>query len=205
VKTEFQDRTYISLYFLNIFWDNIIPVFPSLSKTLNLYFDFKIIKYYNIQFLSVEDPHMDEMNFASLKERIIAALLDFVLFLVIFFPITYLIKGVWVMSPIDHQWAYGLFITDPICIAFLVIMIFYFIALEARFGQTLGKLIMGIKIIDKEGNSPGFRKSLIRNLLRVVDALPSLYILGIYLISTSEKNQRYGDKKANVIVVKKTS
>ena len=109
------------------------------------------------------------------------------------------------MSPIDHQWASGLFITDPICIFFLVIMIIYFIALEALFGQTLGKLIMEIKIVDKEGNSPGFRKSLIRNLLRVVDALPSLYILGIYLISTSEKNQRYGDKKTKVIVVRKSS
>jgi uncharacterized RDD family membrane protein YckC len=148
---------------------------------------------------------MNELKYASLKDRILAALIDFVLFLMIFFPLTYFIKGVWIMSPIDHQWASGLFITDPICIFFLVIMIIYFIALEALFGQTLGKLIMEIKIVDKEGNSPGFRKSLIRNLLRVVDALPSLYILGIYLISTSEKNQRYGDKKTNVIVVRKSS
>jgi uncharacterized RDD family membrane protein YckC len=109
------------------------------------------------------------------------------------------------MSPIDHQWAYGLFITDPICILFLGIMVVYFIVFEALFGQTIGKLIMGIKIVDKEGNSPGFRKSLIRNLLRVVDALPTLYILGSYLIYTSEKNQRYGDQIAKVRVIKKTS
>ena len=145
----------------------------------------------------------EERIYASLKQRIIAALVDFLIFCAIFFPVTYLVKGVWIMSPLDHRWAYGLFITDPLCIMFLFIMIAYFIILEAFAGRTIGKLVLGIKIIALDGSKPGLRRSCIRNALRVVDSLPTLSIYGMYLIQKSPTNSRFGDEKAGTVVIEK--
>ena len=156
----------------------------------------------------------DKMNgervYASLGLRIPAALIDLILFCVIFFPTTYLVKGVWILSPIDHRWAYGLFITDPLCLAFLVIMALYFILLEAYAGATIGKFIVGIRVIPKDedpsaSSKPGLRRSIIRNLLRVVDSLPTLFILGMILISKSSERARFGDEKAGTRVIKRQS
>ena len=144
-----------------------------------------------------------ERVYASLKQRIFAGLIDLLVFFAVFLPITYLVKGVWIMSPTDHRWAYGLFITDPLCIMFLFIMIFYFLLLEAFFGQTIGKLIMGIKIIALDGSTPGLRRSFVRNALRVVDSLPTLSIYGMYLIQKSPTRSRFGDVKAGTVVIVK--
>ncbi|UCG04373.1 MAG: RDD family protein [Candidatus Heimdallarchaeota archaeon] len=142
-------------------------------------------------------------EFASLKQRIIAALIDLGFFISVFLPVTYLVKGVWIMSPVDHRWAYGLFITDPLCIIFFFLMVIYFILLEGLLGQTIGKFITGIKVIKRDGSKPGIVASCIRNILRVIDSLPTLHIYGIYLILKSPDKTRFGDKKARTIVINK--
>lgn len=145
----------------------------------------------------------NERIYAPLKKRIFAFLVDILVFCVVFFPTMYLVKGVWIMSPIDHQWAYGLFITDPLCIMFLFIMVAYFVLLEAFFGQTIGKMLIGIKVVADDGLNPGLRRSIIRNILRVVDSLPMFSIYGIYLIQKTPKRSRFGDIKAGTIVIVK--
>ena len=142
-------------------------------------------------------------EYASLKQRITAALIDLGFFISVFLPVTYLAKGVWIMSPIDHHWAYGLFITDPLCIIFFFIMVMYFIFLEGLLGQTIGKFITGIKVIKRDGSKPGLVSSCIRNILRVIDSLPTLHIYGIYLILKSPDKTRFGDKKARTVVINK--
>ncbi len=80
----------------------------------------------------------------------------------------------------------------------------YYIVLEARSGQTLGKRILKIKVV-KEDNSPiTMSDSAVRNLLRIVDILPLLapYLLGAVLIWTNPAKQRLGDKVAKTIVVR---
>jgi uncharacterized RDD family membrane protein YckC len=78
----------------------------------------------------------------------------------------------------------------------------YFIVLEASGGQTLGKKLVSIKVVDERGRDIGWGASVIRNLLRIVDALPTLYIIGIVLILLSDDDQRLGDMVANTSVVK---
>ena len=78
------------------------------------------------------------------------------------------------MSATDHRWNYGLFITDPLCIAFLVVMVLYFILLEGLIGVTLGKWVAGIRVERVGGGKPGLIKGLLRKVLRVVDGLPAL-------------------------------
>ena len=151
---------------------------------------------------------MDGQNiYASLSSRVVAALIDLLVFCLIFFPITYIVKGVWIMAPNDHRWAYGWFITDPLCIGFLIIMVLYFIILEAYLGATVGKFIVGIRVIAIDEPSttrskPGLRRSVVRNMLRIIDSLPTLSILGMVLISKSPERARFGDEKAKTRVIK---
>ena len=130
--------------------------------------------------------------------RGIAWLLDFLFLSIFFFPITYLYSGKWIMGPEEHLWG----ISDPICLVFLFIIFAYLILMEAYAGWTVGKRVLGMKVVDGQGDKIGFTKSLIRNLLRFVDGLPALNILGIALIASSPRNQRFGDRIAKTYVVR---
>ena len=88
------------------------------------------------------------MNYAGLFRRIAALALDFMVFCLVFFPVTYFVKGVWLMSSEDHLWM----IFDPLCGIFLVVMSMYFILLEMRPGCTIGKRIMSLR--EKRKSTP---------------------------------------------------
>ncbi len=143
-----------------------------------------------------------ERRYAGLGRRFLALALDGLLFCAFFFPITYLVKGVWLMAPEDHLWNYGLFVTDPLCIAFLIVMILYFILLEELLGATLGKWVMGLRVVRVDGGKPGLLRSAARNLLRVVDGLPTLNLIGIVLILISAERARFGDLAAGTRVIR---
>jgi uncharacterized RDD family membrane protein YckC len=141
-------------------------------------------------------------HFAGLWPRFLALLIDMLLFCAVFFPATRLVKGVWLMLAGDHRWSYGLFITDPLCIAFLVLMLLYFTLFEGLIGATLGKRVVGLRVERVGGGKPGLIKGLLRNVLRVVDGLPALSILGIVLIATSAERARFGDRVAGTRVIR---
>ncbi len=144
---------------------------------------------------------MNQLRYASLGQRFAALTLDFVALSAVFFMVTRIVKGVWFMSAQDHAWGYGWIVTDPLCLIFLAAIVVYFILAEAIFGATLGKWLMGLQIVRTDGGKPGFKHSLVRNLLRVVDALPALCILGVVLIVKSDENARYGDRVAGTRVI----
>jgi uncharacterized RDD family membrane protein YckC len=125
-----------------------------------------------------------------------AWLLDFLFLSIFFFPTTYLYSGKWVMGSAHHLWG----ILDPICLVFLTIIFAYLVIMEAYIGWTIGKKILGMRIVDKSGGHIGLQKSIIRNLLRLVDGLPAFNILGFVLITSSEKGQRFGDRIARTYV-----
>jgi uncharacterized RDD family membrane protein YckC len=80
--------------------------------------------------------------------------------------------------------------------------IVYFIYMEGTYGQTIGKRVMNIVVVDEDGGDCDVRASAIRNVLRIVDALPTLYLVGfavMYLVS--DRKQRVGDLVADTMVV----
>ena len=85
------------------------------------------------------------------------------------------------------------------------ISILYYIAMEATSGATLGKMLVGIKVVRTDGTSPiGWGPAIIRNLLRIVDGL-FVYVVGAILVMTSPTKQRLGDRVAGTVVVKRGS
>ena len=71
-------------------------------------------------------------------------------------------------------------------------------------GATPGKRAMGLRVMNINGTPVGWGGSVIRNLLRPVDALPGCYLLGFLSVYLSERFQRLGDLAAGTIVVHQT-
>lgn len=143
----------------------------------------------------------NNIRYGGLWRRLLALSIDGLLFCGLFFPTTKIVKGVWLMNSSDHRWVKGLFITDPLCLVFLLVMFSYFMLLEGLAGMTVGKWIMGLRVIAAgDGGRPGLPRGFLRNLLRVVDGLPALNILGIVLILRSKQRARFGDHYAGTRV-----
>ena len=79
----------------------------------------------------------------------------------------------------------------------------YFILLEWLWnGQTIGKRLYKLRVINEDGSPAGFTAVLIRNLVRLVDFLPAFYGIGLMVIVLSPKSQRLGDLAAGTYVVR---
>ena len=84
----------------------------------------------------------------------------------------------------------------------LVIALAYYIVMEAQSGVTLGKRLIGLKVVKLEGGAPlDWQASIVRNVLRLVDGL-FFYLVGAIVVWTSDKKQRLGDKVAATVVVR---
>lgn len=88
-------------------------------------------------------------------------------------------------------------------IAYFVISIGYGIACEWFWrGQTVGKRMLRLRVVDAEGLRLQFNQVVTRNLLRFVDSLPGLYLIGGLACWFSAKCQRLGDLAANTVVIR---
>jgi uncharacterized RDD family membrane protein YckC len=85
----------------------------------------------------------------------------------------------------------------------VVIAFLYVWLLEAAFGATLGKAMVGIRVQSKVhgyNQRSALRASAIRNLLRIVDGV-GFYLVGLIMASCSRLRQRIGDVCAGTVVV----
>jgi uncharacterized RDD family membrane protein YckC len=65
---------------------------------------------------------------------------------------------------------------------------------------TLGKFAMKLRGVGDRGDPCTLQESALRNLLRIIDWFPIAYVIGIVLVSISDKRQRAGDRIAHTIV-----
>jgi hypothetical protein len=89
-------------------------------------------------------------------------------------------------------------------LGWIVGIVSYYLLLEGLTGYTLGKFVLRIQVVNETGGVPGFVKSLIRTVLRLVDTNPLLMggiPAGICVLATKKK-QRLGDMAANTYVVR---
>ncbi len=86
-------------------------------------------------------------------------------------------------------------------VLYFVISVGYGIVLEWRWrGQTLGKRLFGLRVIDVHGLRLQFPQIVLRNLLRPIDSLPLLYLVGGVTALFTRLGQRLGDLAANTVV-----
>lgn len=100
----------------------------------------------------------------------------------------------------------GLFLGETIAILLFliatVVAVAYKFALEGIYGYTIGKYVLGLVVVKSDGTNVGMVDSIIRNLLLIVDNLPTAYLIGIALIFVTDENQRVGDIAADTVVVR---
>ena len=113
-----------------------------------------------------------------------------------------LASAIGVVLALLHFISFGLAEAASLLIQF-VLMIGYGIYCEwFRRGQTLGKQMMRLRVVDVQGLRLKFSQVVIRNLLRFVDMLPFFYLVGGVACAVSRRAQRLGDLAANTIVVR---
>lgn len=101
-------------------------------------------------------------------------------------------------------------VIEAIAIALLVTIVFaiffgYFIAFEALWnGRTPGKKIVGVRVVRDGGYPVDFGAALVRNLIRVGEALIGAYGLSAIAMLVSPENKRLGDIAAGTIVVRES-
>lgn len=82
----------------------------------------------------------------------------------------------------------------------LIVWFLYYTLLEGRYGQTLGKWFVKIKVVKENGAPISYGDAAVRTILRIIDGLFD-YLVGAILIWTSDKKQRLGDRLAHTVVV----
>jgi uncharacterized RDD family membrane protein YckC len=88
-------------------------------------------------------------------------------------------------------------------VSYFVISIGYGMATEWFWrGQTLGKRLLRLRVIDEQGLRLEFTQIAIRNLLRCIDMLPLFYLVGGVACALTRNAQRLGDIAANTIVIR---
>lgn len=68
-------------------------------------------------------------------------------------------------------------------------------------GQSPGKRMAGVRVVDRDGGPPGIGAILIRNAFRLVDSLPSLYVVGLVSTMVTAQRVRIGDMAAGTLLV----
>lgn len=68
-------------------------------------------------------------------------------------------------------------------------------------GQTVGKRLLRLRVIDARGLRLSFTQIVLRNLLRFVDALPGFYLVGGIAALVNARGQRLGDLAADTLVI----
>jgi uncharacterized RDD family membrane protein YckC len=88
-------------------------------------------------------------------------------------------------------------------LGYFLVSIGYGIAFEWLWrGQTLGKKLLRLRVVDAEGMRLQFNQIVTRNLLRFVDMLPAFYFVGGITCWLNRHCQRLGDIAANTIVIR---
>ena len=115
--------------------------------------------------------------------RFLAWLIDFLCFAVLLIVLNITVALIKIISP-DLGQALGV-------VFYFALSIGYGMVLEWRWrGQTPGKRLFHLRVMDMQGLRLQFSQIGIRNLLRVVDALPGFYFLGGMACCLSRKCQR---------------
>jgi uncharacterized RDD family membrane protein YckC len=135
-----------------------------------------------------------QQEYKGIAVRLGAQVIDWIILGIIYFIIGYVLFG-------TVSWQVTGAAALPVIMINAIIVILYYVVLEGTNGATLGKKLLKIKVVKEDGNPCGLGAAFVRNLLRIIDGLPFLYIIGMILIARSPKKQRLGDRVAHTVVV----
>jgi uncharacterized RDD family membrane protein YckC len=136
------------------------------------------------------DPYLQDhwikRLIAYIIDSIIVGAAATILFGIVLFP-------VFIVNP----FAFVNVFSFPFAMGLLYIL--YFPIAETMYGATIGKMLLGLKVVTKTGGKPSFEKAFIRNITKIHQVLLLLDLIG-GLITSTDLHQKYTDRIANTTV-----
>jgi uncharacterized RDD family membrane protein YckC len=141
-----------------------------------------------------------QYEMAPIISRVVASILDFIIVIFYFILINILFASV-----LSVQVAFDDF--NNVSILFLYILLlpgfFYSFLCEALLGgQTIGKMALGIRVLNVSGDNASIGDLFLRWIFRIIDIIATIGALGLIVALSNEKSQRLGDLVANTIQIK---
>jgi len=146
-----------------------------------------------------------ELRIAGAGSRSYAFIIDWhirlVLALAWFVVATMLYAGqLMLLNAADPSWSRGYMLA--VLMPALAIYFLYHPVLEiAMRGSTPGKRMAGVRIVTRTGDIPDAGALLLRNVFRLVDSLPAMYLVGLITVLCTEQHVRIGDLAAGTLLI----
>jgi uncharacterized RDD family membrane protein YckC len=157
--------------------------------------------------LSIDTPEQIALEFplAGVGSRFLALAFDSVVqagALIVVFLTAAFVRWIAVVSvPSLTTW-----VLAALVLAIFVLYTGYFAVFESIWsGQTPGKRMVGLRVIDVSGRPVTVYAAIIRNLIRIVDQVPGIYAVAIFSVLITRRQQRLGDLAAGTVVVHERS
>ncbi len=150
-----------------------------------------------MQKIRITTPQNIDIDYkiAGLGERIVARLIDYGIFMVLFLVFVIIASLLTRSFPGDLVWTIAVIIWSAL-------FIFYDLVCELFYnGQSVGKKVMKIKVISLDGAQATMSQYLLRWLFRLIDFGLTSQLGGLITVAVSEKNQRIGDLVAGTTLV----
>lgn len=90
-----------------------------------------------------------------------------------------------------------------IILAAAILSLVYYVSYWSTSGQTIGKTMLGLKVVDRTGSPPSTGKAVLRYLGYLISA--AIFSLGFIWIAFDQKRQGWHDKIAGTYVVEATT
>jgi len=156
--------------------------------------------------LTIETPEQTSLEFplAGVGSRCLALLLD-TLIQISAAIILMLVLGVFHLVSASGAAGLGLgglWVQAIVYFALFLVFYGYFAFFEAIWnGQTPGKRVAHLRVIQESGRPLQVWQAFARNLMRIVDSIPFCYAVGLASALLSKQNRRLGDFVAGTVVI----
>ena len=132
------------------------------------------------------------MDYASRWLRFFAWIIDGVVIAIVMFIL-------WLAGLVGADSVEGFGASDGLVNA--IVTFVYYVAMTAAFGATLGKMALGMRVADADGNRPGVGAVLMREVVgKILSAL--VIWIGFFWILVDDRRQGWHDKIGKTFVVK---
>ena len=142
------------------------------------------------------------LDYKVTGRRIVAALLDIIPLVVLFMVMAAAFGDLGKTADEGDGDTFRFSLNGLPFVLYLFLSLAYFMVFEGLTARTPGKFIMGLKVVKLDGGSYDWIAVLVRNVLRIVDGLPVLYLVGLVTVAVTQRNQRLGDLAAGTLVVR---
>lgn len=117
----------------------------------------------------------------------------------------------WIVASLAYAGQLALFDGEPswdrgyVLAVLLPMAIIYFgyhpILEIAMRGSTPGKRMAGVRIVTRTGDIPGPGALLLRNVFRLIDSMPTFYLVGLLTVMFTAQHVRIGDLAAGTLLI----